>query len=512
MRLLRVREIIPHCALAAVALAAAPLAAQPVQSVDPAVTALAEQLERTADPAARLAIVDRALALLVQPTPQRGIMLCTRADVLRSLRREAEARRTFEACRVLLPNDPYVLLFAAYFDMTDNRPVEAASQYRRIAALQPGLLRQVPVSTIEGLIRMLRYQQREDVSAQLVEALVAANYGSDDPEAFSSLVVAEARRRASNGKPQDAVQLLPSILDPAEGVGLLIDRRFEPIWPDIERWAGPAFATQRSAYVEATQARFATSSTPEALRPYAEALDSTGRRTEAIALLRSWMTAPARDEDDRWEMAMATVRLGRLLVDDGQRKEAIALMRAALEKPNGDVKANANIMPNYVTHLLLAQDYRGALAALDKYTPKPAELEAPAASGYFVALRACALAGDARAADALLAMRQVRTTYAVNKAAGRIATACTGTLAEQVSEWTMRVDDPETRGEALAAFATARQRADAGLPFDTIAATAMRRVIDDPGAQKTYLRHARAVPASYRLALVGFNEPGVTGK
>lgn len=463
------------------------------------------RLQTMPDAAQQLTVIDRALAALMQPTPDRGMLLCMRSEVLEGLNRSAEARLSFDQCRVLLPNEPKVLLASARYNLIDGRPVEATGQLIRAAALQPSLVNQVSVETMQSLLRQLRYAGRDELASQLIETLVSTGYGREDPRAFSALLLSVIIYRLNDGKTAEAVALLPSMIDPDAGLRLMIDRRATSIWPDLDRWAGGDFTAQRNAYVEATQARFLAENTPAALRPYADALAKTGRRADAIKLLSTWVGAHGRDDDEAWELARSTVRLALFLAGDGRRAEGIARMQAALALGAGGTYATANITPNLVTELLLQNDYKGALDVLDKHTPAASDLESPAALGYFVALRGCAEEGLGRSAEANAALLTVRAAYAMNDGAVGIATSCVATPADRVAAWIALADEETSRGGALYEFAKVRFQRDHAVPPKSISEMGMLEVVDDPRAQQVYDRYARPVPARYAAAFAGFN-------
>lgn len=454
----------------------------------------------TLDLAGRLALLDQALVLLPQPTPLRGRALCARAATLQQLGRAADARDGFEQCRQLRPDDPQLLVVLAFSALERSRPADAAALVARAAEIDPGALERVPVSAMAGIFRQLRYQRQDGTADRLIERLVTAGYGRDDPEAFSGFVLVAVQSRLAAGDTAGAVRLLPTVLAPTVGVRLLIDRRAEPIWPALERWAGADLAAQRRALREGARASYALDPSPEHRLAYAEALAATGHRGEAVGLLDDWLATPA-GTDDAWNRTSAVIKIGRWLAADGRADEGIARMRAALDGPAGHDASGLNIVPNLAIQLLLHARPAEALALLDARTPAAGEVENPAALGYFVALRACALHEVGRAPDAAAELARLRLLYASAAPAVDMAMGCAASSDEAAAYWIQRVTDPVRRDDALIALATARARRERGRPPASLDEAGMRHVLGRADVAQAYARFARDVPPAYLPAL-----------
>lgn len=158
--------------------------------------------------------------------------------------------------------------------------------------------------------------------------------------------------------------MLPSVLSPWVGVGMLVDRRYAPIWKQIKAWAGSDLSAQRLAVVDGARAAYRTSRAPDDLLSYTTALYEAGYSDQAIAELQVWLSATGTDAEPFYRNA-AAIRLGNILGERRLRAQAIARMKAALDGPIGRDVSAGNIVPNFAIQMLLAQDYKGALALLD---------------------------------------------------------------------------------------------------------------------------------------------------
>ena len=474
----------------------------PAASEMPAM-AILQQVANAPTDTARLELVDRALVLLVQPTAFRGQILCARAALLEQMDRSTEARAGFDQCRLLRPNDPNVLLPIAFDESRRQRPVEAARLLIRAASLRAAALDGVDSDLIATILRQLYYAKQDDVANELVTTLVSAGYPRDNPVVLSDYVRIAILSRLRAGDTAGATQLLPSILSPGVGIGMLIDRQFAPIWPAIEQWAGDDLSIQRRALVSAARAAFETSGSAAARNRYAAALVETGHRDDAIDLIDQWLST-SYTPDEAWDRNRAILQQGRWLAGQGQRAEGIKRMRAALERPPGANAGTENIVPNLIRQMLLARDYAGAMDLLDHRTPDAAHMESPAAMGYFVSLRACALEGLSKHTQAVAELNRVRTQYAGVAGAQGAAIACVGSIDEQAQWWLQKVREKDHTA-TLTNLAAARYAKANKLPADSIEEIMLQRIENRPDVRQAYLENARDLPERYAPGLDDFN-------
>ncbi len=485
------------------ALSAQQVEPAPLVAEQPALAVL-NQLGGAPSDAARLVLFDRALALLPQPTALRGHVLCGRAALLGRLHREDEARLGFDQCRQLLPDDPNVLLPIAFDESRRKRPVEAAQLIIRAAKRNAPGLDHIDADMMATILRQLDYAGAGDLGDTLIDALVSAGYPRDNPGVFSQYVQTAILYRLRIGDGATAAQLLPSVLSPRAGVAMLVDRRYAPIWPAIEQWAGSDLSVQRAALLAGARATFEAHETPETRLAYAQALVNTGHRGDAIALLDQGLHTDGLAQD-MWVRSMAVLKQGRWLAEQGDRAEGIRRMRAAIDAPAQTDSGIENIVPNLVMQLLLAEDFSGATEMLDRHPPSPDKLESPAAQGYFVALRACALQGLGKHDEAAAQLARLRSVYASAKSAEDYAVACVAPIDEQARHWIARARNFDTRTEALVGLETARYRAKKALPALSLTEQMLRRIAPRADVQRAFAELGRPLPDSYAPALDDFN-------
>ncbi len=474
---------------------------QPLPSDQSALPVLA-QYGTAPSQAAGLAILDRALALLPQPTAFRGQVVCTRAALLDAMERPTESRAGYDQCRQLRPDDPNVLIPIALDESTHQRPVEAARLLMHAAAQHASGLDAVDPGTMGTIDRRLRYIDQGSVANDLIAGLVAAGYPRNDPSTLSRYTTIAIVNRLRAADTAGATQLLPTILSPSDGIAMLIDRKFAPIWPAIEQWAGSDLSVQRRALLSATRAAFEISNTDEARLRFADALVETGHDREAIDLIEEWLLTPA-TPDTAWDRNMAIMHQGRWLAEQGKHAEAIKRMRAALNVPAPLAVGSENITPNLVRHLLFVRDYAGAIDVLDHHMPTSDHVESPATMGYFVALRACALEGLGKHAKAVAEHQRLDALYRGNLGAQNLAVACLGSVEEQAHWWLKRVQQQD-HTETLVSLAAARYAKANHLPPVSLEDDMLRRIENRPDIRRVYLELGRDLPERYAPGLDDF--------
>ncbi len=455
-------------------------------------------------PEERLAIVGRALASLPEPTPMRGELLCARGGILQMTDRLPEALEAFRQCEQLLPDDPRVLQALTYISSQLDRPEDTARFFIRFVELSETADPGIGFGFHESLRRELQYAKAFDLDRKLSQALVRKGWYRDDPRAFSFMAKDALLAELEAGNRDGALAILPQITAPFTGAALLIDRRYEAIWPAVEAWAGDNMRAQRDATVRSARAAYDAEGSAGKRLNYLVALSTTGQRDQAIEGYAAWLAQPA-GADESHERSLAVMRLGNDLAFVGREDEAIAVMTKALNELDRD--GQLNVAPNLAVDLILANRGSEALALLTRYSPSDADLEAPAANGYFYALRACALQSMGRTSEARQLEAQVLTAYANNARAVAILTSCMWEDVQLVDYFIGRLADPQERETTILGIASAQYRQVNGIPSRSIGEKAYDRVFARPELQRAYRTYARPMPTAYEAVLNNFAPP-----
>ena len=438
----------------------------------------------------QLADLDSALDLLPRPTRYRGMVQCYRGWVLSELSRRPQSDAAIEECYRLRPDDPWAMWEMASVLLT-RRDLNRGTRLL-IAAINadPAPLASYSAFTMESTLRELDHAREDKLRAELLLALSGTEYGKDDPLWTSNHARRTIDGLLAKGDREGAVRMLPLILAPRIGLELLVDRRYEAIWPDIERWAGGDLRAQRDAYVTAAKAAFELDPSLDLRRNYADALAAAGRPEEARALLRAALEDRAQWDKDRHEIAMIAIRLATMLAGEGRTDEALAVLRAMkAAAPPAQFPFTRNVVAAEAQFLTDAGRHAEALALLDREAPQPDP--ANASHAFIPAMRLCALRGLGHDEEARQVAAALQRDFAMNLPAQRFAASCGAGAEARRRLWLESLDAPESRSGALLAWLEAERARDPVLA-------------GDPQTRATFERYGRRLPRSFDDALAGW--------
>lgn len=449
-------------------------------------------------PAAQIADLDRALTALPRPTRFRGLVQCQRGWTLHALDRRAESDAAYEECYRLRPDDSSALwsMSSIALDRGDLR----RGVRLLLAAIRadPAPLADYHPGAMDSTLSRLRDAREYALRAELIAALAGSRYSSDDPGWASRKARDAIDDRLAAGDRPGAVALLPLILVPRIGLGLLVDRRYEAIWPDIERWAGGDLVAQRDAYVAAARAAFEVDPSLVLRGNYADALVAAGRGDEARSLLAEAVADPGLWDERRDDIVMTAIRLSAMIESEGDADAALAVLRRMkAATPAARYPAGANITPNEARLLIGAGRHAEALALLDAEL-LAADVDDQAVLDFYRALRLCALRGLGREAEATAIAAELGSSIAAQRLAG----SCGAGTANDNAQWIQSVQAPDTRSSALVAWLEAERSTPAGAFVDSEWTVAPRA--SDPVTRDLFERFGRRLPPSFDGALDGW--------
>lgn len=455
-------------------------------------------------PADQIEDLDRAIVALPRPTRFRGQVQCYRGWVLDELGRKADSEAAFAECYQLRPDDPYALWVASSVALGKRDVRRGVRLLLAAIRADPQPLAYYDQAAMDSILRQLAYERLNGVRAELLAELGKAGYGRDDPAWTSTQARDTLDALLASGDRAGAVRMLPLILVPRIGLELLVDRRYQPIWPDIEGWAGGNLVTQRDAYVTAAKAAFDVDPTLARRRNYAVALQAAGRTSEAQALLAAALADQSKWDETRYDIIMIAIRLSGMLEAEGRIDEALrVLRRLKAVTPAAKFAMAANLMPNEARLLIAAGRQAEALKLLDAETPPASRLENRAALGFFTALRICALRGLNREAEAQQLTLQLTRDSGTNVTARQIASGCNRDAADRNQRWIETINDPTRRSEGLLAFLRMKRMPGRSDTFgDENFIGGPLRI--DAANEALFNRLGRNLPASFDAALAGW--------
>lgn len=230
--------------------------------------------------------------------------------------------------------------------------------------------------------RMVHSNGRQsELEAVALKLYSSAAYPAFEPELQGAIAYSALGRAAVSGDRETVEGLLSELRDPQVYPALLSLRKYEAIWPQIERRVGEGFSAITSEYRDWADARF--TNLPGDRDRFSEAVRSLfydGRFTEAADMALKWRerqeSLENTKEGDAWALNMEAYSLDAL----GRIAEADAIFdRLAALSPEGrDWLVNFVInrssrlvgQKRFVEGLAAAQLARTVAANTDRPTPK----------------------------------------------------------------------------------------------------------------------------------------------
>jgi tetratricopeptide (TPR) repeat protein len=324
------------------------------------------QMQRAPDKAAGVAILDKMLRELPEPTPMRGLVQYWRADMLGSTNRHAEAIDAIEESIRLLPNYSGPLFGAAYAYAYANQAGRGADYFLRAIRADPVSGRAVDDYEVGNFIHRLTASRDTQRLNLLSDRLLEIGWVGNALDSRSRLAGGAIERRLREGNVDGAKALVSKLLVPAHSIRLLVSNEFRPVWPEIEMWAGPRLENQWRIYLREARERWSASRNVDAVQDYAEALLAAGHyRTviREILPLYDGKVDPVRDQD----LIFVSSTVAGALARENRWDEVDRLFaRAQLIWPLSEKNPNSlNIPANRARFLLYADKPAEALKLID---------------------------------------------------------------------------------------------------------------------------------------------------
>lgn len=334
-------------------------------------------------------------------------------------------------------------------------------------------------------------------------------------------------RYSSPDTPQPYLQPLTNV---PEAMAVLADRDVAFLWPALTEWAGADMTRMRDRLLAEARARFErgasygdiTSTAQSTVMPqaraamqYADALSAAGRHDEAIALIVKEVERRGRARrGSSWgsiERVVMITQLAKFEVTAGRRDAALARLRAG-SKEYADHEYGINFDVNLAARAAEGGRYdealsviESALLAFERSTPADGDDKIPGSELQFQWIRACALNGLGRRAEALPVIgalmqapqaRDDQFYVPANDALQTRALVCMGEV-EALAILFARQNTLPAGPSALLWL----QPAFAPLAIDP---TLVARVRADPAFRKAFDGRWRELPASFAPALSGW--------
>ncbi|SMF64155.1 hypothetical protein SAMN06295910_1169 [Allosphingosinicella indica] len=393
--------------LALLLLAGQPVGAQPVpgffsdlppydvllESGD-AASQIATLMGEGVQPPCTLAPLDKALALTPSPGRPRGLIQYARAGCLSDKAQQPAARAAIDESVRLLPGygAPLALAFMLY--SFSDRPGPAADYLVRLIEINPDAALQVDDYSVSNLMSRLSDANDRRRLARLSEKLLEIGWMSDDLAQRATLATAVIEGRMDAGDVAGARALVETVAVPGKLYTMLSDRRYEALWPDIERWAGPQLGRLWQPYLRAAEGRWRASNNADAAKDYGDALLDAGHYD---AILRDLLPLTQRKidpkDDDGLIFLVPSIAAALARADRWDDIEALYQRMLAIWPLGGETNA-LNLSGNRAVYLFRAGKADAARQEIDRTIVEALRRREEVGAGALAAMalhRACIL-------------------------------------------------------------------------------------------------------------------------
>ena len=249
----------------------------------------------------------------------------------------------------------------------------------------------------------------------LVARMVAIGHPGLDTGLRTQAAVARVRRLLDRGDVAGAAEAMRSVVDFGSFVGLYTDRRYEALWPAMDRWTGGNLDRQQEASLRSYRADWKRGGLKAAAR-YAGHLPSPDGWPVVVDLFQPLAISQVDDDEGLspfYRAALATP-VADALIGLGRTDEAVGLLtrlagRFDPHNPAPGLTARANLANAQLT----LGRYDAAVTTVDRFL-----LDARALDGagnklglsQTKVIRACALVGAGRELEAVQSIHALQST------------------------------------------------------------------------------------------------------
>jgi tetratricopeptide (TPR) repeat protein len=442
-------------------------------------------------------VMDAALKQLREPTELRGLVQFYRAGALLAENRHPEAIEAIEESIRLLPGYSGPLLAAASVYAYANQPSRGADYLLRASNVDPDTVRRIDDYEVNNLVRRLTFAGDRHRVEALSDRLLEIGWIGSSLDSRSSLAVAAIERRISDGDVSGAKALIPKLLVPAHSYGLLVDKEFSAIWPDIETWAGTKLERQWEIYLREARDRWSASRDTDVVLDYTRALIAAGHdRTVIREILPLFYKKLNETQDQQLQFVVSSVAgaLGR----EGRSEDAERLFERAQQVwPLRPGNPNAlNVTANWGRYLHLAGKHARALEKIETALELARQWEVnPDAIVAMQHYRACILHELGRGSEAGMSMLVAAAGKPADDVAGLYL--CTGNYEAARRTLVEGLESPEHRRGVLLFVqksSAPSPRSEYGRKMEAL----IDRLKADPAVLAPVEKYGRVLPFSLR--------------
>ena len=372
----------------------------------------------------------------------RAMVAVMNASALIGLGRTEEAEELINDAKRLAPNSPEPSRILWLSMLVIQRFDFAADAFDRLLSKFPDVVRKLEWDHVRHLLRnQPNGQDRRNADRRI--ALAQIGFGGDTDRGHY-LAENAVDLLVKRGDFRRAADLLPHVKQVDSIENILIQKRFSPLWPHLERLVGANLNDFAEVSLAPAAQRYRKSpGDTEALNDYLRALHNAARFRDAIALLaklpKTSIEMAGADEDMGWAVNYVALALHRT----GRADEADRLFALLNDAPIQNGRRRISMKINRLELLVSDGRFDKALPLLD-VTEQSAKTEGNKYAQQVVRrLKYCTLVGVGRRDEAAILLAELMTHTDDAPAATIEALLCAGDLdgAEQLTLATLTNKD-----------------------------------------------------------------------
>ncbi|SEJ65374.1 protein of unknown function [Sphingobium sp. AP50] len=409
-----------------------------------------------------LSLINKLAEKPARPSAVAGLFDGLKGLILAGLNRAAPARTALQSSIAQYQGNADMIRTLIALQLTNDDPATVLKTMQVAQEKQPALIRAFDLDWMKYLSRRIAdmpADKRQDARDELCIILVAAGWQMDPrtDEGLSALggAIRAQLRRGNLAEARRLIALQPS---PDTLTGLAMDKRYQAVWPDLEKGQADGFASSIAQSV--SMARTAAAKAPEdfgMVTALMRALRTAGKSQEAISVGKKLASERERIEATGEPAFWFVNEYASALADVGRHADSIAQMDAVLALGIEQYPALVSQLINRAEMFNHADMPERALAAMTEADEKYAGKASQYGKMWMWAGKACALRTLNRPDDAKMLDEKLTATRDDNISAVTMAAACRGdqTMIEKLL--VERLDKPDDRASALGLFVRSRQ-------------------------------------------------------
>jgi tetratricopeptide (TPR) repeat protein len=406
--------------------------------------------------------------------------------------RFADGARLAEQLRQLTPETPDIglsLYFARRLDDSDLA-------LRILRGLKRQELGALDRDNLWPTTRMFNLAGRESdyeaLALMWVESGDLAFVSSDLQESVALRALSEAVRK---GQAEMVDPLLQSVTDPSSYIDLLTARRYEPIWPQVERRAGPNLSAIGDEHVQTTKSRLVNAPDDrDHFSNAARALYYNGQFKEATRLAQRWRDRKERgfaiEEGDGWALNIQAYSFDAL----GEPNKADALFDELASLDPEEHPWVVNFVINRASRLVGQGRWAEGLEASALARSVADKWGSDYARTIIARDHACALPKVGRADEANSELEYLRANWKEGIALAAQGLMCHGLNVEAAGILLEGLRDDRQRDRAIGAFMTGEMDL---FYTPSILPDVRSTLSDNPELAAELARHFRVLPEAF---------------